>query len=62
MSKQWSNYSDLTRVFIATAIATAGATILNIFLTQWFLVAFFGVIAVATGLMAFKKMRQEGRA
>lgn len=59
MSQAWSTYTDLTRIFIATALATGIATVFNLIFTQFWLAGFFGVIALVTGVVAVKKAKSE---
>lgn len=59
MAQAWSKYSDLTRIFISTALATGLAAIFNLIFLQWALVILFAVVSLATGIMAKKKMNQE---
>lgn len=59
MSQPATEGANLTKVFQSLACATGLATVFNAIFAQWLLVAFFGIIFVATGLMALRKMKRE---
>lgn len=59
MSQSTPENTNLTKIFQSLACATGLATVFNAIFAQWLLVAFFGVVFVATGLMALRKMKQE---
>ncbi|MFD2839726.1 hypothetical protein ACFSYH_03980 [Populibacterium corticicola] len=62
MTQPRHNDANLTQIFKYTAIVTALMAVFNAVFSQWILVVFFAIIAIATGVVAWKKTQNEQRA